>query len=389
MRFACFIVAIMYLCLGGVVEDDVSDGEAGEQDTGLGQKSMDELLPLLPPADTEVSIRFREPGSLEDREHPASVEMERRLKKETLSDEQWRFVLLHTRSICVRPKWPADEPFAISMAVPRWLGLAQIRAEPRDGTLSSAKVGELIQSFSGTFPAMRYRDAKYQMLGRLEPGRHTLVFDVAVERGRSIWALDPDMPEEEEGVIWEGTMTFEVEVVETVDLAVPPVSDPELDAAVRASLGAGLREWHTNEGPRMTAFVNLDPDIARIPVLGRTALSLTVDLLHDDVVQESRRIIASRWDTLSVTSSVSDGPLRLYGSTNLGTLPAGIEDDESELARWSIRVQGTPYRVLALWDADQRWAGEFTVPISELLRQEKERVGPGGRGPEMSTPFMR
>ena len=238
-----------------------------------------------------------------------------------------------------------------------------------------------------TTPAILYRMAKYQPLGELEPGHHTLDFDVTVERGRLTWGRDEEAPEP--GVIWVGPMTFELEMVASIDDAVPPATDQELDAAVIRSLGVGFREWHTSEGLRMTAFVNVDPDIARFPALERTALSLAVDVLRGDVVKQSGRLIASRSDTLSVLSSMSEEPLRFYGSANLGEVPPEIEGDETELAKWSLRTRGTSDDVLGLWDADQRWSGEVTVPPAKLIDQEAARVGPGGRGPEVSTPSIR
>lgn len=390
MPLTHFAVALAALGLSGMFEAGVHDNDGDPHDdtdrqsVPIEQVSMDELLRMLPPADTEWSICHQD---FEFTEHPASVEISRRLKTEVLSDDQWRFVILHTRSICVRSKWPIGEPFAISMAVPRWLGLTQIRAEPRREGLRSGAAGELLQPLCGTTPNILYRMAKYQPLGELEPGHHTLDFDVTVERGRWFWGNDEELPEP--GVIWEGTMRFEVEMVASIDDAVPPATDPELDAAVTASLGAGFREWHTSEGPRMTAFVNVDPDIARFPALERTALSLVVDVLRGDEVKQSGRLIASRWDTLSVSNSVSEGPLRLYGSANLGEVPPEIESEETELAKWSVRIRGTSDAVLALWDADQRWAGEVIVPLAELIDQEAARVGPGGRGPEVSTPSIR
>ena len=344
----------------------------------LAEMPLPELLEQVPPVGCEWRYDRTTGKGLE---HPVSAELARRLSAgAVLTDEQWRMALIESRAIVVRDKWPAGEPLAVSMTVPRWLGLAQIRAQPRLRSLKLAKAGELMWSFSGTWPAIRARAAKHQTIGHLPADITSLTFHVTVERGRN-GLFDEDAPPP--GVLWKGEMTFPVEVVATIDEAVPPARHAELDEAVAHAVCAGVWSW----GDREVVYVAVDPDTDRFAALARTGLSLRIEVLKAGEPVEEAIVVAHRLDDLLAATSVSTAWFRLFGSCNLESVPAAVVTNADELQEWTLRVSGVSDHVLVLWDAEVRWGGMITIPLAEALTRERQRAGPTGRGPRVSTPW--
>ena len=84
-------------------------------------------------------------------------------------------------------------------------------------------------------PTIR-RAALCQHLGQLPPGKHHLVFDVAVERGKEsglrVFSKKEEQQEEPPppGILWEGEMAFDVEVC---DVAWTELSEPVVIAPAK------------------------------------------------------------------------------------------------------------------------------------------------------------
>ena len=356
----------------------------GGEETALSEIPLEALLAHVPKAGCEWRFDHVNYTGIED---PVSVELGRRLSAgATLSDEQWRYVLLKSGAIIVRENWPSDTPFAISMTVPRWLGTTQIRAIPHLKALHSAQVGERLWSFSGTWTAIQRQQAKYQILGSLPSDARSITFDVTVESGKNALfvAVGPAR-----GILWEGQLAFRVSTVATIDEAVPPTSNDELDEAVRQSIGAGVRTWHESGKQISTVYVVVDPDTERFPALARTGLALSVEVLHRGKPVEEGSLVASRLDALRLANSVSTASLRFYASRNLRTIPPAVVSDLEESQEWTLRISGVSDHVLLLWDAEVRWGGTIMIPIAEAIARERERTGPAGRGPEVYTPSPR
>lgn len=354
-----------------------------EPETDLRSLSTDAVIEGLPPAGTEW--RF-DPAVGEGFEHLYSLEMRRRVVQGGLTDEQWRTALLRTGAIRARATWPKDEPYAVSMTVPRWLDVSQVRLVPQMSGWRNAEAGEVFSGPSGTVAMVRARDAKYQSLGKLPNRRSKIVFHVAVERGQSWFSRDSDPAP---GMLWEGQFSLAVEPVDTVEQAIPAADSPALDKAVAASIGAGVRNWHINGRETPTFYVNIDPDTVAHPALGATGLSLEVDVLRNGNGVETVKLVAAALDPLLTSNSVGNGPQRFYASANLKGIPVDIAGDDASLREWTLRVRGTANHLLYLWDAQTHWRGEVTIPLGVAIGQERERTGPKGRGPEVSTPFFR
>lgn len=347
----------------------------------LASLGIDDLIKRLPPAGQEWRW---DRGESKGVEHPASLEMRRRVVADGLTDEQWQKALLESGAIRLRSRWPRAEEYRASLTVPRWLGLTQIRLTPRMEGGRTIAAGELMWSFSGTFPAMRARDARLgNSMGVIPEGTTELVFDVEVERGRAGRMFREDEGEAPPpGMLWSGTLSLPIQLVDSFAEAIPPVQGEELDGAVRDAIGAGFRRWGKEDE---VGFVLVDPDCDRFPILKTTGLDLKVELLQsNEALMRGEqllegKLVASDADLMTTLSSVRTGSHRFYGSMNVGIArPA-------DTTKWHIRITGGSDHLWALWHAKQRWAGSITIPWDEAVEKE---VGVD-RGPEISTPYMK
>src|SRR4051812_14388693 len=75
-----------------------------------------DLIASVPPAGLELSPDSRGWG-----EHPAATELRRRIIQTGLTDAEWAELLLRTRAIYTRSKWPVHKPLAVGMMCPTWL----------------------------------------------------------------------------------------------------------------------------------------------------------------------------------------------------------------------------------------------------------------------------
>ncbi|HEX6885902.1 MAG TPA: hypothetical protein VF530_21185 [Planctomycetota bacterium] len=353
---------------------------AGPQDLTL--LSVDALIDRLPPVGEEW-LREEDRWSLV----PAAKEMKARLERgEGLSPAQWRRALIGTGALRSRERWPAEQPFALSMRSPGWLAVTQVRLVPRRAGLAPAEVGLLYRSTCGTFMGWKEQEWSYQELGTLPVGRHHLVFDVTVERGsgfRSAFFEEEEKPAPP-GVLWTGELALDVEVMATVDQAVPPASSPVLDEAVRRSISLAFDDWSRGR----TAILVVDPDIRGDPGLAGLGLSLSIDVLLGSALRESVHLIPSTRDPLAGTNSVHATRNQPISFCALESPPPALERDPTAQAAWSVRVRGTSQQVWGLWEARRRWEGELWIPLSELIEREHE-LAPEGRRSWVWTPSWR
>jgi len=368
-------LALFLFIQGGVPAPDPLD---------LRNISLDALIQRLPRVGSECQWDRVKRERLCD---PATEEIQRRLIAGTRpTDTQWRDAMIGTGSIRIRSKWPKAVPFAISMRMPAWLSACEIRLQPRNPGLKAAKAGLLYHSTCGTFSGWVYQDALYQELGTLPLGRHRLEVDAVVEAGNGS-SLLMKMPERPRGVIWEGSMTFDIEVVATVEEVVLPSNGEEVDARVRESLGVAFANWG-EEGKR-TALLVLDPDLSASPSLVGVALSLKIEVLNHGIPVEEMQLFANDYDQLALGNSVSKASQKAIAFSTSEKIPADLETSESARASWTLRVTGTTEDVLAGWDATRYWAGSLEIPIDEAIRGEVKRAGPTGRGSWIYSPRRR
>jgi hypothetical protein len=348
--------------------------------------SLEELIDHLPVVGAEwiKPVARNQPWELV----PVAAEFRDRVERgAVLTAEQWKRTLVSTGVLRLRERWPVSEPFAVSMRYPGWLVNTAIRLVPREAGLQPAEVGWLNGHPScGTYAMQTKRAWLYQELGALPPGPRRLAFDLALERGRPYRRSSSRPAGESEppvGPFFRGEIAFDVEIVPTIDQAIPPRSGPELDAAVRSTLSLAFDDWSSGR----TALLVADPDIGN-PLLSRLGLSLTIDILQGEQFVESAVLVPSSYDFLASGISVHDAPEQPFAWTTLRKFPVALEHDAEGRASWSVRVCGTSEHVLALWPAASYWNGTLTVSIDELITRERT-VAPLGRGPWVYMPTFR
>jgi hypothetical protein len=174
------------------------------------------------------------------------------------------------------------------------------------------------------------------------------------------------------GTFFTGEVSFDFTGVAQVDDALPPHSSSALDAAVLASLSLAVSELL--DGRRFVHLI-VDPDLGSHPELRGVGLSLEVEVLRDEVVQERRHLFVSAYESPVRRSSLHSNLPQPFDSATLDSLPTVIEGDALERAHWSLRVRGASRGVWGLWYAQSYWNGAGEVALDALLRREHEVAG--------------
>lgn len=351
-------LAVAALVCGALVQ-----GEDDER--GL---ALDELIARVPPVGKEW-VGQDETRTLA----PASAELQRRLKAGAeLSSEQWRRLLLDGGALRVRARWPAGEPLAVSARDLAWLDSDMVLVlDPLDANLRRVQVGLFGQGCGGAW-MFALDGLLHQPLGHLPLGEHVLTFRI------EMWTLDEliwpglhpwlaDYRDRKEGsergivlhreteprkprVLATGELTWSVEIVPTLDDAIPPVTTPELDRAVERALSISFQ----NEGGDVPAL-----RIARgAPILERLGLSLLIEVRENSEVRES-----VRWSKGKQHAFVNPE------TVELSSLPRELERDPFRRRPWTVHVSGTSEGVLRSWGIDRRWSGTLILPLEELVER--------------------
>lgn len=369
MTFPLVLVSLaLALCLALSGGDATPGRDAAEIPLG-------ELVARIPRVDAPSS----DPQTVE-----ACAELARRLKAGVaLSSDQWKHLLLDTGVLSVRPRWPVGEPLAVSALGPEWLVHERIVLHPILGGpgLSDIRVERFIGDCGNA--AMAWTDASvHQTLGTLPIGRHRILFRIEVwspegldERlrprpGRPWFAdhcasaerrtaADALVAERGPRPLSTGELELAVEIVPTLDDAVPPVSTPELDRALAKALSVSF----VGKGDERRARLVLDDD----PPFERVGLSLEVELLEGAESRLAFRLLPRDRGFWSGGGFGPDAGLSL-------PVPLALEHDVDSRRTWSLRVRGTSEWILRDWAADCRWSGALELPLDELLaRGEKPR----------------
>jgi len=347
----------------------------------LATASVDELISCMASAGGELSWD-RTTG--ERIENPVCAEMRRRIAAgAALTNAQWQSALLVSGAIRYHARWPRNQEYRISLTVPYWLGLSQIRVHPHNPSMKSTEIGELMTSFDGTSALIDARDARWgRNLGTVPDGVTEIVLDVEVERGKSsdlLVAWGQSEPGPVPGVLWRGTIALPFEAVESLDEVAEPVNDEDLERAVRDAIGAGLRQWGDTAQP--VPYVVVDPDCTRFPVLESTGLDLRVELIKGDKTIAETSLLAADFDKLALMSSTRTGSKRSYGSASFDIDPSSFDPRDCIL-----RISGRSDHIGLLWEAKRRWSGTIDIPWTDAARHEQDQLGSQDERLEMSTP---
>jgi hypothetical protein len=312
---------------------------------------------------------------------PAVAELRRRLIEETrLTDDEWQRALVRSAAIRMRERWPVDAPLALSIRIPAWLGVAQIKLTPQEGSLSCAYGGVLAPSGCGTCDAADTAHDRYQELGSLPLGRHRLVFDAVVERGdAALFFLEAD-PEQlpKPGILWGGELALDVEIVPSARNVVPPVTSPELDAAITAAIGIGFIDQPNGDSER-TAILVFEPSLAGKRLLETTALSLSIELRRDGrYVQFGRMVVTENSSSAAADRAGGSSPRRI-NVIGLPALSPACEQPGPARGGWTLVIRGTSAGIERAWGTRGRWAGTIEIPLEDAIEREAARVGREGR----------
>ncbi|MFN0207286.1 MAG: hypothetical protein ACKVS6_13355 [Planctomycetota bacterium] len=207
----------------------------------------------------------------------------------------------------------------------------------------------------------------YQEIGRLPVGRHQLEFNVTVKSGetprRRIVVGGRKRPPELPQILWQGPISFTVDVVDDIDNVIPAVSGIEITEAVRQSLHPSI---NNSEGGLGTS-IQISPPPKLFEKFKNTAISLKVEFRR-----EERAVETIEYDAVCVDSEILESPSISWdtGRDPLLEIPQNLLEDENAQRDWDIRITGTNKGILHFWDAERRWNGEIVVPLREVLKKK-------------------
>jgi hypothetical protein len=364
-------MALMLLfALAGIAPSGVTASNAvtvtSARSEDLESVSMDDLVARLQPINQSGHWDAEQERYILD---PVPAELRQRLLRGTrLTDVQWQRALQLSQAIFVRPKWPADEPVAVFMAVPAFLDVAELRARPSDPTLPSLHAGE-VHPLGGcaTYAMWCRQSEQYQILGAFPLGGHRMSFDVEVEIGEAeAWPPyfifhGPPPPSLLPGILWRGRVDIAFEIVSSLDEVLPPRNDADLDEVIRNSLCLRFSETKTTRNWSPTIHVSIEG--VQASRLLDTAVSMEVELwCAGNMVCKETRCVESMFGTRP-----SRSPDAAWFTSSFW-LPSVVlaPEDAAARATYSLRIRGSPQGVLHLWDATTRWNGDLRIPLSDL-----------------------
>jgi hypothetical protein len=253
----------------------------------------------------------------------AAAELARRATGNELWGWQWRYMLNGLGVIHSRDRWPRGVPFEISTGVPQWL-------------LSPTMRLHVTSNVSGE--ANRYQDHILPWVVRTLGNNEDQV-GLTIQLGK-----------------WSGGWQLHVTQVDSPEQAIDPVRSTETDAAVRRALRAALRS--DPNPPTQTKYM-LGAQLYRDkgPLPEDLAVGATVQFKRDGQV-------AAEWPLL-----MKDSP---YGepvdwSRINAPEPGWNEDDDADMARWTVTVRGNAAVAMRDLTRNKYWDGEWTVPLTEFM----------------------
>lgn len=351
--------------------------------TDLSKATIDQLISKLPTEEDGTWNDLSEEYVLK----PAVAELKNRIDRGVkLTDEQWRTALLQSHAIHYRSTWPVDVPFAVSMRDPSWLGIARISLVPRrpmwEGFMA-AEAGTVYQPrgfVCGNAILGRIFAEKYQVIGDLSIGSQILNFNVTVEQQKSVIVRGKETLAQEPTLLWSGSIAMHVDVVKTLNEAIPPIANASVDSAIRNSVKLTFSEGYEYGLTRRMAFFQLEPDQTAVAELVSTALPLKIEVIHQKNVVTTGEVLADCYDSLMSFNTRSDLERTSIGCDSLYEVPVKFEDDIGGIDEWSLRITSrVDYEILRLWQAKRRWNGEIIIPLRVAREQGLPRVEPTKR----------
>jgi len=290
-----------------------------------------------------------------------------------MTDEQWTRALETAGVLRTREKWPAGVPVAVSMNKPAWLHPVEMYAVPRDVKLMSLEAGDLAHLHCGIHVeemcAEKQRKAEYQEIGTLEIGKHHIVFDVTVEEGSTengtsfgaAFVHDPRPKQPPGTVLWRGPLAIDIEVVPTLEDAMPANDSKSLSEIVLRSLRRVRSSAEGGEADESDVHIGMSAAACDI---SNTALSLELELYSGDACVARGWTLARKFPDYGGCWGISVG--RRIDTIDLGGADLDLPSANPPRESLQLRVRGVPRDVLRDMDATQWWSGTISVPLSSL-----------------------
>jgi hypothetical protein len=198
----------------------------------------------------------------------------------------------------------------------------------------------------------RLKRERCQVLGLLPRGSWHLEFRTEVEQN----ILDAQGHRIPGPRLWSGVFGFDVESVESVDEAVPPDRDDRWARVLRSGLHVVPSKPNDE---RQLAWIQLELEQADWP--SELQSDFEVELLCAGVSLGTCRI--------GPIDFPEPPEFRLRRSTLLAGLPWPVACGNASSNGWSVRICGVRGDALYDWEVERWWAGEFEVPLADLIRR--------------------
>jgi hypothetical protein len=279
----------------------------------------------------------------------AEAELLRREAGGSLADWQWSYLARH-RFIRFRRVWPEQYPVAVYARIPPWVGLGSLQVSMADSPVAMQE-----GHWSGE---------EYQVLGAMPPATTCVQLRGAVSRWIETWQVNVPQPlcTEYESP-WSGTIRLPIRIVGDLHEAIQPLRGPAIDEAIRRALRLSASEVLRTCGnaPRI-AELTAELDRSMSVELAELAFGFSIDVICEERTVETVRLDVPPPDAVVPRAIGADRHI-------LHNVPVWVVAGGDRQGRWTLRVYGDAEMALRDWDKTKYWDGEFTVPLSEIVKR--------------------
>lgn len=266
-----------------------------------------------------------------------------------LNAEQWRELILSTKTLVSHRKWPKDRPFAYTVQTPTWLGRAcQLTVSPRLPGVAPFTARSL---YGGCALGNDFEREKRSYIETviLPETTKSVEFDVEV-LARDHYGLEEST--------WSGRILLPIEVVPRTEDCQDAARIPSITESLRESIA--LRAGPSQAGGQNYLWMSIYP---RLPVCERVqtvGLAFTVEIVGAQGVLDTQRFCLNQ-------------PCYMAPGCGVGNRCDGVSAemiaDATTFGQLSVRLRSDSEMNFKNLAVETRWDGEFTVRVSEVLKE--------------------